>query len=585
VNKVSVHTGTGREKKPNGEVRQVSYGRDAEVREMRIAETILNIIQDRGKRKLPLDDVYRQLFNPDMYLRAYAKLYKNEGAMTPGITEETVDGMSQQKIAKIIEAIRYERWRWTPVQRVEIPKSHGKPRPLGIPTWSDKMVQEVIRSILEAYYEPQFSKHSHGFRPKRGCHTALTDIRNVWVGTKWFIEGDIKGCFDTIPHQRLMKVVQRRVADRNIQDMIWKFLRAGVMYRNTLSETLTGTPQGGIVSPLLANLYLDQLDKYMESISLNLTYAQRQWRRKKGKGNYLYVRYADDFVVLCNGTKAETLAMKEELKELLSTWGLTLSEDKTKVTHITEGFRFLGYQVRREMGGNGKVVPKVLIPEEAMKRFEQKMRRIFAPGTRNDSIRAKISAANRVIRGWCHYYQATSSPHAPFRRVRDEVFRGMAHWLGRKFKLSMPQVMRKYEKDNTFWYKSSTLVMPTDFKAKRLRQKTWHNPYTAQETIAREELFTWDDIWDGNESRHGMMDLREEVIQLKGTICVLNLPDICESNGNPLHPSEVEIHHDPARKRFKVKTEADRMKHLHPVCTSCHRAKTKSDRKVLSRVR
>ena len=163
---------------------------------MLTAESYLNIIQDRGKRQLPLDDVYRQLYNPDMYLRSYAKLYSNDGAMTPGITEETVDEMSQEKIAKIIEVIRYERWQWTPVRRVLIDKPKGGKRPLGMPTWSDKMVQEVIRSILEAYYEPQFSKHSHGFRPKRGCHSALKEIDEVWQGTKWFIEGDIKGCLD-----------------------------------------------------------------------------------------------------------------------------------------------------------------------------------------------------------------------------------------------------------------------------------------------------------------------------------------------------------------------------------------------------
>jgi retron-type reverse transcriptase len=151
---------------------------------MRTAETILNIIQDRGTRRLQLDDVYRQLYNPDMFLRAYARLYRNDGAMTPGTTVETVDGMSQEKIAKIIEAIRHERWQWTPVRRVEIPKSNGKTRPLGMPTWSDKMVQEVIRSILEAYYEPQFSRHSHGFRPNRGCQTALTEIHRIWNGTK-----------------------------------------------------------------------------------------------------------------------------------------------------------------------------------------------------------------------------------------------------------------------------------------------------------------------------------------------------------------------------------------------------------------
>ena len=177
-------------------MRQVSHGKDVKVREMRTAETILNIIQDRGKRQLPLDDVYRQLYNPDMYLRSYAKLYKNKGAMTPGITEETVDGMSMAKIAKIIEAIRQEKWQWTPVRRVLKDKPKGGKRPLGMPIWSDKVGQDIVRSLLEAYYEPQFSTHSHGFRPQRGCQTALAEIHNVWVGTKWFIEGDIKGCFD-----------------------------------------------------------------------------------------------------------------------------------------------------------------------------------------------------------------------------------------------------------------------------------------------------------------------------------------------------------------------------------------------------
>src|SRR6266705_7074617 len=169
-----------RERSPMAKGSRFPHGEDAKVREMRTAETILNIIQDRGKRKLPLDDVYRQLYNPDMYLRAYARLYKNDGAMTPGITEETVDGMSTEKIAKIIEAIRYERWQWKPVRRIAIPKRKGGKRPLGMPTWTDKMVQEVIRSILEAYYEPQFSDHSHGFRPNRGCHTALDEIHYKW---------------------------------------------------------------------------------------------------------------------------------------------------------------------------------------------------------------------------------------------------------------------------------------------------------------------------------------------------------------------------------------------------------------------
>ncbi len=163
---------------------------------MRTADTILNIIHDRGKRQLPLADVYRQVYNPAMSLRAYAKLYNNDGALTPGTTGETVDGMSLDRIDRVIDAIRHERWKWPPVRRIYVEKPQGGKRPLGMPDWSPKVVQAIVRSILEAYYEPQFSDHSHGFRPRRGCQTALTEIQKQWTGTKWFIEGDIKGCFD-----------------------------------------------------------------------------------------------------------------------------------------------------------------------------------------------------------------------------------------------------------------------------------------------------------------------------------------------------------------------------------------------------
>jgi retron-type reverse transcriptase len=167
---------------------------------MRNAETVLAIIRERGSKRLPLEGIYRMLYNPELYLHAYGKLSSNEGAMTKGATDETVDGMSLDKIEKLISDIRQERHRWTPVRRVYIPKGHDpkgkKLRPLGIPTWKDKLLQEVMRAILEAYYEPQFSDHSHGFRPRRGCHTALREVQAGWTGTRWLIEGDISKYFD-----------------------------------------------------------------------------------------------------------------------------------------------------------------------------------------------------------------------------------------------------------------------------------------------------------------------------------------------------------------------------------------------------
>src|SRR6266446_4333704 len=215
---------------------------------MRTAETLLNIIQDRGKRKLPLDDVYRQLYNPDFSLRSYAKMYKNDGAMTPGTTEETVDGMSLHKIDQVIEALRCERWKWPPVRRVLIDKPQGGKRPLGIPDWSPKVVQDIVRSILEAYYEPQFSDHSHGFRPKRGCQSALTKIHNTWNGTKWFIEGDIKGCFENIDHHLLMNILRKNIHDNRflrlieeahqIKDKIASFLQTELKLTLSAEKTL-----------------------------------------------------------------------------------------------------------------------------------------------------------------------------------------------------------------------------------------------------------------------------------------------------------------------------------------------------------
>lgn len=216
---------------------------------MRNAETILGIIHNRGERQLPLENIYRQLFNRDLYLRAYNRLYRNNGAMTKGATNETVDAMSLEKIDTIIEQLRYERYRWTPVRRVMIPKASQKGkkyRPLGLPTWSDKLLQEVIRFILEAYYDIQFSRHSHGFRPQRGCHTALSEIQKHWGGTKWYIEGDISKCFEKVNHQKLLSIMNRNLHDSRFLRLINNLLKAGYLENWKYNQTLSGVPQGSL---------------------------------------------------------------------------------------------------------------------------------------------------------------------------------------------------------------------------------------------------------------------------------------------------------------------------------------------------
>ncbi len=251
---------------------------------MRDAETILGIVRERGRRRLPLERVYRLLFNPALYLAAYGKISANAGALTPGVTGETADGMALDKIQRIIGLIREEKYRFSPARRVYIEKKGStKQRPLGIPTWSDKLVQEVVRLILEAYYEPRFSDRSHGFRPGRGCHTALKEINRTWHGTTWFIEGDIKGCFDHLDHGVLLGILREDIHDGRFIGLIAGLLNAGYLEEWVYHRTLSGSPQGGVVSPILANIYLDRLDHWVET-TLIPDYTQGT-RRKKNRAH------------------------------------------------------------------------------------------------------------------------------------------------------------------------------------------------------------------------------------------------------------------------------------------------------------
>jgi group II intron reverse transcriptase/maturase len=252
------------------------------------AETVLGVVRERGRRSLPLQRLYRQLFNPQWYLLAYGRLYSNQGAMTPGADGETVDGMSMAKIERIIDAVRHERYRFQPVKRTYIPKKNGKKRPLGLPSWSDKLVSEVVRLLLEAYYEPQFSDRSHGFRPGRGCHTALSEVAHNWTGTTWFIEGDIAQCFDTLDHEIMLGTLSEKIHDNRFLRLMRNMLTAGYLEDWKYNATLSGAPQGGVASPILSNIYLDRLDSFVEAVLIpeytqgkarkrNLAYQRVRW--------------------------------------------------------------------------------------------------------------------------------------------------------------------------------------------------------------------------------------------------------------------------------------------------------------------
>jgi group II intron reverse transcriptase/maturase len=353
---------------------------------MQDAGTVLAVLRERGRKGLPCDELYRQMFNKDLYLLAYGNIYSNQGAMTPGAGSETADGMSEAKVGAIIELMRAERYRFAPARRVYIPKKNGKLRPLVLPSWSDKLVGEVVRLLLEAYYEPQFSGRSHGFRKGRGCHTALRHVECAWTGTVWFIEGDISDCFGSIDHGILLGILAEKIRDNRFLRLIRNMLKAGYLDDWEYHDTLSGTPQGGVVSPILSNIYLDRLDKYVEQ-ELIPQHTRGNARRKypeyertrrqleqalrrgdrtaardllrqlralpsrdpmdPGYRRLFYCRYADDHLLGFIGPRAEAEEIKAKLAAFLrETLALELNTAKTLITHArTRAARFLGYEI------------------------------------------------------------------------------------------------------------------------------------------------------------------------------------------------------------------------------------------------
>jgi group II intron reverse transcriptase/maturase len=466
---------------------------------MRSADQVLSIIHERGQRGLPLERVYRLLFNPALYLKAYGKIYRNDGALTKGATEETVDGMSMPKIAAIIEALRDERYHWTPVRRIYIEKRHSKKkRPLGLPSFSDKVLQEVLRLILSAYYEPQFSPSSHGFREARGCHTALSEIYHKWVGTKWMVEGDIAQCFDALDHSVLLSILSENIHDGRLLRLIEGLLKAGYLEEWRYHATYSGSPQGGILSPLLANVYLDKLDKFVETTlvpahtrgerrRVNPPYGVLQRReselRKQGQREQAevlhrhkqllpsldpndpgyrrirYLRYADDWLIGWSGPRSEAEEIKQQVKAFLQeTLHLRLSEEKTLITHARDTpAKFLGYEIvvlnnnhkhdrRGHRSINGQIGLKV--PMQVIRAKCQPYLRQGKPVHRKerteDSVYSIIMQYQQEFRGLAEYSQLAGNRYQ-LTRLKWVMERSLVATLAQKLRITVSQVYDRYQ--------------------------------------------------------------------------------------------------------------------------------------------
>jgi group II intron reverse transcriptase/maturase len=375
---------------------------------------ILAKISDNSKpnKEEVFTRLYRYLLRPDIYYEAYRNLYANNGASTKGIDNDTADGFSEAKIAKIIKSLSDETYQPKPVRRTYIKKQNGKMRPLGIPSFSDKLVQEALRMVLESVFEPIFLNQSHGFRPGRSCHTALTELKKEFTGVRWFIEGDIKACFDTIDHTVLIDCINRKIKDARMIKLIYKFLKAGYLENWNYHGTYSGTPQGSGCSPILSNIYLHELDKFVMKLKadfdiyenknytpeyraldskmkslhqrikkadgekrLQLITDYKNIRKKKLKTpaksqtdkKIKYIRYADDTLIGVNGSREDSEEIKRRLAEFIShTLKMELSDEKTLITHSNDYARFLSYDIRVRRSTQIKCVGKMKHPKRTL---------------------------------------------------------------------------------------------------------------------------------------------------------------------------------------------------------------------------
>ena len=363
---------------------------------MEKSERVLKALSDHSQSSdYKYERLYRYLFSEEMFAVAYQRIYAKQGNMTPGTDGKTIDEMSLERIERLIVSLKDESYQPHPARRVYIPKKNGKKRPLGIPSFEDKLVQEVVRLLLEAIYEGHFEGTSHGFRPHRSCHTALGMIQKSFAGAKWFIEGDIKGFFDNIDHNVLISILRERISDERFLRLIRKFLNAGYVEDWKYNKTYSGTPQGGIISPMLANIYLDKFDKYIKEYAAKFRKGDRRsinpeyWRLNNKKNwlkqklqktsdeqirkSYLYeiaqlskqmlstphkdamdadfrrlqyVRYADDFLISVIGSKSECETIKADITQFMrEQLKLELSDEKTLITHAQDKAKFLGYEI------------------------------------------------------------------------------------------------------------------------------------------------------------------------------------------------------------------------------------------------
>lgn len=427
------------------------------------------------------DDVFNLVADPCFLVSAWMRVRENRGAKTAGIDRATVRSIEESADGAegFLEQLRAQLKARTfvpaPVRRAEIPKAGGKVRKLGIPTIADRVVQASLKLVLEPIFETDFSASSYGFRPGRRAQDAIEAIRfNAHRGYGWVLEADIASCFDEIDHTALMGRVRGRISDKRVLGLVKAFLKAGVLDETAfVRDSVSGTPQGGILSPLLANIALSVLDDHFEAVWKTHTNDTARVRyRRRGGATYRLVRYADDFVVMVFGTREHAVAMQGEVAGVLASMGLRLAPEKTRVVAIDEGFDFLGFHIQRHTQRGSSRSYVYSYPSK--KSITSIRRRIKAMTTRNNTYQSPgvlFHRLNRLTRGWAQYFRHGSSS-AAYHDIGHYLWWRVWGWLRDKHpRTRRRETFRRYHVDRKLEYAGVRLYNPTTMRIQRYRYR------------------------------------------------------------------------------------------------------------------
>lgn len=417
-----------------------------------------------GERRF--DRLLRLIADGSWLQEAARIMLSSKGASTPGI-----DGIDKQAMVDSLqdqlENIRSElldgSYQPQPARRVYIPKAGGKQRPLGIPTLRDRIVQRAMLMVMEPIWESDFHRLSYGFRPERSVHHAIRTVKfQLQDGShsagRWVIEGDLASYFDTVHHKLLLKCVRKRIRDGRFLFLLWRFIKAGHVDRGLFCAASRGVPQGGVISPLLSNIMLNEFDQWLERKYLSNKARKDRWawnfgiaqgrpitirENRQWKPAVAYCRYADDFVIIVKGNKAHAEAIREQCRAFLEgELKLTLNMDKTHITHVNDGFTFLGHRIIRKWGPKGTMRPVSTIPRDKFRNFAARLVKELSGNYSANKIDL-VESLNRRIAGWANFYQFTDYTAIMYGKLDSIIFWKLAHWLARKYRTSIKKLMRK----------------------------------------------------------------------------------------------------------------------------------------------